>query len=155
MASWAAAIFWPYGSRKFASLRDLAEATGSPTHSWYRARIVGRIRRHGIRRLLAIVHIEAVFVDVARFRRLTAAATLFRGLATAFRSLCSLLLRRRLRIGTRITAIVSAAHFALEVTDHLIDVQFLWAGDDDIVPATVKRVTGIDEDLAASARKTG
>jgi len=37
----------------------------------------------------------------------------------------------------------------------LIDVQFLWAGDDDIVPATVKRVTGIDEDLAASARKTG
>lgn len=37
----------------------------------------------------------------------------------------------------------------------MIDVQFLRAGDDDIVPATVKRVAGIDEDLAASARKTG
>jgi len=36
----------------------------------------------------------------------------------------------------------------------LVDVEFLGAGEHDVVPATIERVAGIDDDLAPSAWKT-
>jgi len=61
---------------------------------------------------------------------------------------------RSLRVRARVTAIESTAHLALEFSNHLVDVKLFGTAEDNIVPAAIQRITGIDDDLSPAAGET-